>query len=65
MFLGNKNLNAISNKKTIINNFKIDKLPIKLIESKKVKNYNNIKNLENYLKNYCANDCKYFVIKKI
>ena len=32
--------------------------------SKKVKNYNNIKNLDNYLKTKCANDCKYFVIKK-
>lgn len=33
--------------------------------SKKVKTYNNIKNLDNYLKNNCANDCKYFVLKKI
>ncbi len=33
--------------------------------SKKVKEYNNIKNLENYLKNNCANDCKYFILKKI
>lgn len=33
-------------------------------KSKKVKNYNNFKNLENYLKTNCANDCKYFVIKK-
>ena len=32
--------------------------------SKKVKSYNNIKNLDNYLKNNCANDCKYFVLKK-
>lgn len=32
--------------------------------SKKVKTYNNIKNLDNYLKTNCANDCKYFVIKK-
>lgn len=34
-------------------------------KSKKVKAYNNIKNLEEYLKNNCANDCKYFVLKKI
>lgn len=34
-------------------------------KSKKVKSYNNIKNLDNYLKNNCANDCKYFVVKKI
>ena len=33
--------------------------------SKKVKDYNNIKNLETYLKTNCANDCKYFVIKKL
>ena len=33
-------------------------------KSKKVKVYNNIKNLEQYLKNNCAHDCKYFVIKK-
>ena len=32
--------------------------------SKKVKTYNNIKNLESYLKTNCANDCKYFVVKK-
>jgi len=34
-------------------------------KSKKVNNINNFKNLDNYLKNYCATDCKYFVIKKI
>lgn len=34
-------------------------------KSKKVKKINNFKNLDSYLKNYCANDCKYFVIKKI
>ena len=34
-------------------------------KSKKVKKINNFKNLDNYLKNYCANDCKYFVVKKI
>lgn len=33
-------------------------------KSKKVKSYNNIKNLEQYLKNNCAHDCKYFVVKK-
>lgn len=26
---------------------------------------NNIKNLENYIKNYCAYDAKYFLLKKI
>lgn len=34
-------------------------------KSKKVKDLNNFKNLDNYLKKYCANDCKYFIIKKI
>jgi len=33
-------------------------------KSKKVKVYNNIKYLENYLKTNCAHDCKYFVVKK-
>ena len=31
----------------------------------KVKALNNYKNLEKYLKENCANDCKYFVLKKI
>ena len=34
-------------------------------KSKKVKDINNFKNLDNYLKNYCANDCKYYVVRKI
>lgn len=33
-------------------------------ENKKVNKINNYKNLDNYLKNYCAVDCKYFVVKK-
>ena len=33
--------------------------------SKKVNQINNIKNLNQYLTNNCANDCKYFVIKKV
>ena len=32
--------------------------------NKKVNKINNYKNLDNYLKNNCANDCKYFVVKK-
>lgn len=32
--------------------------------NKKVNKINNYKNLDKYLKNYCANDCKYFIIKK-
>lgn len=34
-------------------------------KSKKVKKINNYKNLDKYLKDYCASDCKYFVVKKI
>lgn len=32
--------------------------------NKKVKNINNIKELDNYLKDYCSYDCKYFLLKK-
>lgn len=33
--------------------------------NKKVKNLNDIKNLENYIENNCAFACKYFLLKKI
>ncbi len=33
-------------------------------ENKKANNINNIKNMDNYLKNYCSYGCKYFLIKK-
>ncbi len=33
--------------------------------NKNLKNHNNIKNLDDYLKNNCAYGCKYFVLKKI
>ena len=33
--------------------------------NKKVSSINNIANLKDYLKNNCANDCRYFVAKKI
>lgn len=33
--------------------------------SPKAKAINNIEELDNYLKNNCANDCRYFVVKKI
>lgn len=33
-------------------------------KSKKVNKINNYKNLDEYLKKYCAVDCKYFVVKK-
>ena len=33
-------------------------------KNKKVKDLNNYKYLDNYLKNNCAVDCKYFVLKR-
>lgn len=34
-------------------------------KSKKVNKINNYKNIDNYLKKYCAVDCKYFILKKL
>ena len=34
-------------------------------KSKKVNKINNYKNLDTYLKNNCANDCKYFILNKL
>jgi uncharacterized protein YutD len=34
-------------------------------KNKKVNKINNFKNLKTYLKNNCANDCKYFVLKQV
>lgn len=34
-------------------------------KNKKVKNINNYDKLDEYLKNNCAVDCKYFVLKKV
>ena len=33
--------------------------------NKKVKDVNNIENLQNYIDNYCAYGCKYFVLRKL
>ena len=33
-------------------------------KSKKVNKINNFKNIDSYLKTYCATDCKYFIVKK-
>lgn len=33
--------------------------------NKKVKSLNNIKNVQSYLKENCAYNCKYFIIKKV
>ena len=32
--------------------------------NKKVKDINNIKGLDDYIKNYCSFDCKYFLLRK-
>lgn len=34
-------------------------------KSTKVNKINNFKNLDSYLKNNCATDCKYYIVKKI
>lgn len=34
-------------------------------KNKKVKELNNVKNLEKYLKDFCAPDCRYFVLEKV
>lgn len=33
--------------------------------NKNVNEINDIKNLDNYIKNYCAYGCKYFLLKKV
>ena len=32
--------------------------------NKKAKDINDIKGLDNYIKNYCSYDCKYFLLRK-
>ena len=34
-------------------------------KNKKANKINNYKNVEHYLKNNCANDCRHFIVKKI
>ena len=34
-------------------------------KNKKAKELNNYKNVDKYIKNDCANDCKYYILKKI
>lgn len=34
-------------------------------KNKKVNKINDYANVDSYLKNNCANDCKYFIVKKI
>lgn len=33
-------------------------------KNKNCKEYSNIKNVDKYIKNYCAFNCKYFILKK-
>ena len=33
-------------------------------KNKKVRKINNFKNVDDYLKNYCATDCKHYIVKK-
>lgn len=33
-------------------------------KNKKVKEFNNINKLDDYIKNYCSYDCKYFLLSK-
>lgn len=52
----------------IVGDIAYSKLRLKgFYESKnnKVKDFNNIDNLDEYLKNYCASGCKYFVLKRV
>ena len=34
-------------------------------KNKKVNNINNYNNVDSYFKDFCASDCKHFIIKKI
>ena len=34
-------------------------------KSKKVNKINNYKNVDDYLKKYCATECKYYILKKM
>ena len=34
-------------------------------KNKKVNNINNYNNVDGYFKDFCASDCKHFIIKKI
>ncbi len=34
-------------------------------KNKKVKKINNYKDVDNYLKDFCANECRHFILKKM
>lgn len=52
----------------ILGDFSYDKLRLKgFYESNNsnVQAFNDIKNMEDYIKNYCSYECRYFLLKKI
>lgn len=52
----------------IVGDYSYSKLRLKGFydaNNKKVKDINNIKNLDEYIKNQCAYNCKYFILKRI
>jgi len=52
----------------ILGDYSYDKLRLKGFCDKKNKNLskiNNCENIDNYLKDYCSYECRYFIIKKI
>lgn len=51
----------------ILGDYSYDKLRLKGFcneKNKKLKDINDYKNLNNYLKNYCSYDCGYFILEK-
>lgn len=52
----------------VLGDYSYDKLRMKGFynqDNPKVKDMNNIEGLEDYLKNYCAYNCGYFLLKKV
>ena len=52
----------------VLGDWSYGKLRLKGFNDKKNKNFkaiNDIKKVDEYIKNHCAYDCKYFIIKKI
>ena len=52
----------------IVGDYAYSKLRLKGFNDKENKNYkpiNDIKTVEDYIKNHCAYECRYFILKKI
>lgn len=52
----------------ILGDYSYNKLRLKGFydnDNKKSKSINEYKSIENYIKNYCAYECRYFILKKI